>query len=139
MNIHQTQVQREFAMRDAGNVQKVVNEPRLQFHIIADRGELRANFGWQLWVFRRLAGEQQHRIQRRAQFMRKRRQKIILGARGRHHFIMRPLQFPFGLLLPVMSRPIFEAPMILPLASLMGETVSEISTRLPSLRRRTVS
>ena len=38
-----------------------------------------------------------------------------------------------------MSRAIFEAPTILPLPSRTGETVSEMSTRLPSFRRRTVS
>ena len=39
----------------------------------------------------------------------------------------------------VMSRAIFEAPMISPFSFLIGETVREISTRLPSLRCRTVS
>jgi len=34
----------------------------------------------------------------------------------------------------VMSRAIFEAPMIFPKAFLIGEMVSEISTKLPSLR-----
>jgi hypothetical protein len=38
-----------------------------------------------------------------------------------------------------MSRAIFDAPMMLPLGVKMGETVSEISTELPSLRWRTVS
>ena len=39
----------------------------------------------------------------------------------------------------VMSRAIFEAPIILPVRSLIGETVSETSINEPSLRRRTVS
>ena len=39
----------------------------------------------------------------------------------------------------VMSRPIFEAPMIRPSASRMGETVSETSMIVPSFRRRLVS
>ena len=38
----------------------------------------------------------------------------------------------------VMSRPIFEAPMIRPSASRMGETVSETSMMVPSFRRRFV-
>ena len=38
----------------------------------------------------------------------------------------------------VMSRPIFEAPMIRPEASRIGETVSETSMIVPSLRRRFV-
>ena len=45
----------------------------------------------------------------------------------------------FGALRSVMSRAIFEAPTIVPSPSRIGETVSEMSTRLPSLRRRTVS
>jgi hypothetical protein len=39
----------------------------------------------------------------------------------------------------VMSRAIFEAPMIRPGESRTGETVSETSISVPSLRRRTVS
>jgi hypothetical protein len=39
----------------------------------------------------------------------------------------------------VISRAIFEAPTTLPSVVLIGDTVSEMSTRLPSLRRRTVS
>jgi hypothetical protein len=39
----------------------------------------------------------------------------------------------------VMSRATFEAPTMRPSASLMGETVSEMSTSEPSLRTRTVS
>ena len=39
----------------------------------------------------------------------------------------------------VTSRQIFEAPTIVPRAFRIGDTVSEISTELPSLRRRTVS
>ena len=39
----------------------------------------------------------------------------------------------------VMSRAILEAPMIRPAASMSGDTVSEISSRLPSSRIRTVS
>jgi len=38
-----------------------------------------------------------------------------------------------------MSRAIFEAPATRPLASWIGETVSEIGTAEPSLRFRTVS
>jgi hypothetical protein len=38
-----------------------------------------------------------------------------------------------------MSRAIFEAPTIVPLPSTIGETVTETSTSLPSLRRRLVS
>jgi hypothetical protein len=38
-----------------------------------------------------------------------------------------------------MSRAVFDAPTTVPSAFLMGDTVSEISTKLPSLRRRTVS
>jgi hypothetical protein len=38
-----------------------------------------------------------------------------------------------------MSRAIFDAPMIRPVPSRTGETVSEMSRRLPSFRRRTVS
>jgi hypothetical protein len=39
----------------------------------------------------------------------------------------------------VMSLAIFEAPMIRPSAFLTGDTVSEMSARVPSLRRRKVS
>ena len=39
----------------------------------------------------------------------------------------------------LMSRATFEAPMIFPAASLIAETVTETSTLLPSLRKRTVS
>jgi hypothetical protein len=39
----------------------------------------------------------------------------------------------------VMSRAILEAPMMRPLASRTGETVREISMRVPSLRTRSVS
>ena len=39
----------------------------------------------------------------------------------------------------VMSRAIFDAPTILPLPSLIGETVSDTETKVPSLRRRVVS
>jgi hypothetical protein len=39
----------------------------------------------------------------------------------------------------VISRAIFDAPTTSPSALLMGDTVREISTRLPSLRWRTVS
>jgi hypothetical protein len=38
-----------------------------------------------------------------------------------------------------MLRAIFEAPMILPLASLIGETVNDTSSAVPSLHARTVS
>lgn len=38
-----------------------------------------------------------------------------------------------------MSRAIFKAPMIRPFASFTGEIVSEMSSRVPSLRRRIVS
>jgi hypothetical protein len=38
----------------------------------------------------------------------------------------------------VMSRPIFEAPMMRPEASRMGETVSETSMTVPSFRLRFV-
>ena len=38
-----------------------------------------------------------------------------------------------------MSRAIFDAPTILPSLFLIGEMVSDTSTRLPSLRSRTVS
>jgi hypothetical protein len=38
-----------------------------------------------------------------------------------------------------MSRAIFDAPTITPFPSLMGETLSEMSSSPPSLRRRTVS
>ena len=51
----------------------------------------------------------------------------------------RDLKFGETCLRSVMSRAIFDAPMILPSAFLMGDTVSEISTKLPSLRWRTVS
>ena len=46
---------------------------------------------------------------------------------------------PLGLLAGVMSRAIFDAPMILPSALLTGEIVRDTSTRLPSFRNRTVS
>jgi hypothetical protein len=39
----------------------------------------------------------------------------------------------------VMSRAIFDAPRIFPSGPRMGETVSEMSMSVPSLRRRTVS
>ena len=38
-----------------------------------------------------------------------------------------------------MSRAIFETPTTRPVASRTGDTVSEMSTSVPSLRRRTVS
>src|SRR5262250_555777 len=40
---------------------------------------------------------------------------------------------------PVMSRAIFDAPITLPVSSLIGETASETSNAVPSLRRQTVS
>jgi len=42
-------------------------------------------------------------------------------------------------LLSVISRAIFEAATISPFSFLIGETVREMSMRLPSLRRRIVS
>ena len=39
----------------------------------------------------------------------------------------------------VMSRAIFEAPMTAPAASLIGDTVREMSSSVPSFRTRTVS
>ena len=38
-----------------------------------------------------------------------------------------------------MSRAIFDPPTILPVSSFIGETVNEMSIKLPSLRRRIVS
>ena len=45
----------------------------------------------------------------------------------------------FGPFRSEMSRAILDAPTTLPRRSLIGETVSEISTKLPFLRCRTVS
>ena len=67
----------------------------------------------------------------------------IRGFRFRHAVLRRPEQNPRAAPRcasgPLMSRAIFDAPMTLPSASTIGDTVIEMSSSVPSLRRRTVS
>ena len=140
-------VEPHLAGDDAAHVEQVLDELRLGARVALDRVEALLQV---LGVAR--PGRQQLRpaedgVERRAQLVRQGGQKLVLQPAGavrprlgpRARFRAAPPARSRTSLRPVMSRAIFEAPMIRPRASLIGETVSETLIRCRPLRTRTVS
>ena len=80
MRVAPLEPQREFAARDRGQVEQVVDEPRFEQDIALDHGELFAGVGRESRVFAQEGGGDQHGRQRGAQLVRQRGEKFILRA-----------------------------------------------------------
>ncbi len=80
--IHGHQVERHLAMGDAREIQQIVDQAGFQFHILANGGENLPRLLAKRRIGRRLARQQQHRVERRAQFVGKCGEESVLRAAG---------------------------------------------------------
>ena len=139
-------VEAEVAGDDAGDVEQVVDELGLGLRIPLDgREPLLQVLGVDLAGAEDL-GPAEDGVERRAQLVRERGQEFVLHAVGRLGLgpaasaaASSRSRSSSARLRSVMSLATFEAPMILPSASRIGETLSETSMMRPSFVRRLVS
>ena len=81
------QPQLQLAARDAGEVEQVVDEPRLERDVAIDEVEIRAQIRRQPRVVAHGGDEREHRRERRAQLVRERREEVVLRAARRLGFL----------------------------------------------------
>ena len=93
MGIKRIFFENDFSARDARQIQQVFNQPRLQLDVFTDVIEIRSRSRRQVVIVFGVAGDQQNRIQRRAQFMAQRGEKIVLRTRSSQRRVVRLLQF----------------------------------------------
>ncbi|CAA9444575.1 MAG: hypothetical protein AVDCRST_MAG64-4426 [uncultured Phycisphaerae bacterium] len=78
VGVHDLEVQLDLAPADPRQVQQVVDQPRLQLHVAADRPDLAAEFRREVGPRLQVADRRQHRRQRRAEFVAQHGQEVVL-------------------------------------------------------------
>ena len=83
MGVDALELELDFAPGDPGQIEQIIDQPRLQLHVPLNRFQVFGKFGGN---FRRIVGKitrrRQSRSQRRPQLVTERSQKIVLGLVG---------------------------------------------------------
>ena len=98
VDVHRIAVQFEFAVRDPGEVEQIVDEQRLELDVALEHFEIAAEIVAQVRIAPERRDRHQHGRERRAQLVREHREKLVLRAVGLFRLALRALQKDLGVL-----------------------------------------